>query len=163
MRISLRALGAAACTYLAGAALGADAPLPRALDQAAADSLAEHCFARSQTNSWPPFTIAVVDTGGALLLLRRQDGASPVTVDAALLKARTAARAGAPTQALVALSQDAPTRDLLLLLQLTDDPGGLPITAGGRVIGAIGVSGGSAEQDVGCANVGLAVLNGEKK
>jgi uncharacterized protein GlcG (DUF336 family) len=163
MRISLRALGAAACAYLAGAALGADAPLPRPLDQASADSMAERCFAGSHANSWPPFTIAVVDTGGALLLLRREDGASPVTADAALLKARTAARSGAPTQALVAMSQDSPTRDLLLLLQLTDDPGGIPIKAGGRVIGAIGVSGGSAEQDVGCANLGLAVLNGEKK
>jgi uncharacterized protein GlcG (DUF336 family) len=80
-----------------------------------------------------------------------------------LLKARTATRFGAPTQALVAMSQDSPTRDLMLLLQLTDDPGGVPIKVGGRVIGAIGVSGGAAEQDVDCATAGVAVPTAEKK
>jgi uncharacterized protein GlcG (DUF336 family) len=125
--------------------------------------MAEQCFAGSHVNSWPALTIAVVDAGGALVLLRRQDGAASVTVDAALLKARTAIRFGATTQALMAMGQDPPTRDLMMLLQLTDDPGGVPLKVAGRVIGAIGVSGGTAEQDVGCANVGMAVLAAEKK
>jgi glc operon protein GlcG len=162
MRISLRAFSVAAAAIVTGAVLAADAP-PRLLDQAGAESMIEQCFARSHANAWPPFSIAVVDAGGALVLLRRQDGASAVTAEAALLKARTATRFGAPTQTLVAMSQDSPTRDLMLLLQLTDDPGGVPIKVDGRVIGAIGVSGGAAEQDVGCANVGVAVLTAEKK
>jgi glc operon protein GlcG len=164
MRISLRVcrVAAAAAAVVSGVVLAADTR-PRLLDQAWAESMIEQCFARSDTNGWPPFSIAVVDAGGAVVLLRRQDGASSVTAEAAVLKARTAARFGGPTQELVALSQDSPTRDLMLLLQLTDDPGGIPIKVGGRVIGAIGVSGGAADQDVGCANVGVSVPTAEKK
>jgi len=151
-----------AAAIASGAALAAD-ELPRSLNQAWAESMIEQCLARSHANGWPPFTIAVVDAGGALVLLRRQDGASAITADAALLKARTAMRFGGPTQALVALSLDSPTRDLMLLLQLTDDPGGVPIKVGTQVVGAIGVSGGAAEQDVGCANVGVALPATERK
>jgi glc operon protein GlcG len=125
--------------------------------------MAQRCFGHSRANAWPPFTIAVVDAGGVLVSLRRQDGASPVTAEAALLKARTASRSGAPTQGLAAMSQDAPTRDLMLLLQLTDDPGGVPVKSAGRVIGAIGVSGGTADQDMGCANLAIGAWTGEKK
>jgi uncharacterized protein GlcG (DUF336 family) len=163
MRLSRRLAAIAGSVFSLNAVLAADTPPARFVDQALAESMAEQCFAHSHSNSWPALTIAVVDAGGALILLRRQDGAASVTVDAALLKARTATRFGATTQALVAMSQDSPTRDLMLLLQLTDDPGGVPLKVAGRVIGAIGVSGGTAEQDVGCANVGMAVLTAEKK
>jgi uncharacterized protein GlcG (DUF336 family) len=159
--MSERALGAAAWVLVAGVAL-ADAP-PPSINQALADSMAQQCFASSRARAWPPFTIAVVDAGGALVLLRRQDGASSVTADAALLKARTAMRFGAPTEALVAMSQDSPSRDLMLMLQLTDDPGGMPLKSGGRIIGAVGVSGGAAEQDVGCATLAAAALTLEQK
>jgi len=133
------------------------------IDQALAESMVQQCMVRSHANAWPPFTLAVVDEGGALVLLRRQDGASPVTADVALMKARTALRFGAPTQALVAMSEDAPTRDLLILLQLTDDPGGMPVKSGGRIIGAIGVSGGAVAQDVGCATVAIDALTAVKQ
>lgn len=157
-RATFSLIGAAAL------AVGARAETPvRHLDAALADALLGRCLAQSQPNAWPPFSIALVDAGGTLVLLRRQDGASAVTVDAALLKARTAARAGAPTQALLAMTRDAPTRDLLLLLQLTDDPGGVPLKSGGAVLGAIGVSGGTAQQDVGCAAAAIAQLTGDTK
>jgi uncharacterized protein GlcG (DUF336 family) len=162
MRISLRLCSVAAAIIVSGIVLAADAP-PRLLNQVWAESMIEQCFAGSHTNGWPPFSIAVVDAGGAVVLLRRQDGASAVTAEAALLKARTATRFGGSTQELVAMSQDPPTRDLMLLLQLTDDPGGISIKVGGRIIGAIGVSGGAAEQDVGCANLGVSVPTAEKK
>ena len=163
MRISLRALCGVVCAGIIGAAPAADAPPGQSIDAAAADSMAQQCFGHSRANSWPPFTMAVVDAAGALVLLRRQDGASSVTAEAALLKARTASRLGAPTQALAAMGQDPPTRDLLLLLQLTDDAGGVPVKSAGRIIGAIGVSGGTADQDVGCANLAVGALTGEKK
>ncbi len=129
-----------------------------ALDLALAGSMGERCFNHPVKNGWPPFSIAIVDAGGALLDFRRQDGASTVTAEAAVMKARTSARVAAPTGALVAMSQDPPTRDLFLLLQLTDDPGGIPLRHAGHLIGAIGVSGGTAEQDIGCANLAASVL-----
>src|SRR4051794_24342078 len=97
------------------------------LTQALAEIMAQRCLSESRSKGWPAFTIAVVDVSGALILLRRQDAAAPVTADVAALKAKSAVRTGAPTQALATMGQDPPTRDLFLLLQLTDDPGGLPI------------------------------------
>jgi glc operon protein GlcG len=133
------------------------------LPQALAESMAQRCFSQSSTQGWPPFTIAIVDAGATLILLRRQDAASAVTAEVAALKAKTAVRAGAPTQALATMGQDPPTRDLFLLLQLTDDPGGLPIRFNGRLVGAIGVSGGTADQDIGCATAAMGALPAEKK
>ena len=133
------------------------------LSQALAESMAQRCLSESKSKGWPAFTIAVVDVSGALILLRRQDAAAPVTADVAALKAKSAARTGAPTQALATMGQDPPTRDLFLLLQLTDDPGGLPIRINGRVVGAIGVSGGTADQDIGCATAASGALPPEKK
>jgi glc operon protein GlcG len=163
MRNSLRTLCGIACAAVIGGASAADAPPRQSIDDAAAESMAQQCFGHSRANTWPPFTIAVVDAGGSLIFLRRQDGASPVTAEAAVLKARTASRSGAPTQALAGMSQDPPTRDLLLLLQLADDPGGVPLISAGRIIGALGVSGGTAEQDVGCANLAAGAWAGERK
>jgi glc operon protein GlcG len=105
----------------------------------------------------------VVDAGGALILLRRADTAAPVTAEVAGLKARSAARTGAPTQMLAKMGEDPPTRDLFLLLQLTDDPGGLPVMMNGRLVGAIGVSGGTADQDMSCATAAAGALPPEKK
>ncbi len=140
----------------------AEPPL-RILDAALAESMLSQCLEKSGAKSWPPFTIAFVDSGGAPILLKRQNGASPVTADAALLKARTAVRIGIATQSLIALAQDAPNRDLLLMLQMTDDPGGVPLRSSGVLIGAIGVSGGTAEQDTGCADAAIAKLTANAK
>jgi glc operon protein GlcG len=138
-------------------------PEAAALTQGLAESMAQHCLSESKGKAWPAFAIAVVDVSGALILLRRQDAAAPVTAEVAALKARSAVRTGAPTQALATMGQDAPTRDLFLLLQLTDDPGGLPVRINGRVVGAIGVSGGTADQDIGCATAAAGALPAEKK
>ncbi|HWG71746.1 MAG TPA: heme-binding protein [Steroidobacteraceae bacterium] len=126
----------------------ASAPL---LAQDVARRMAMRCLERSKSNGWPPFSIAIVDSSGALILFHREDGAVAVTADAAILKARTSARAGISSRDMGAMSRDQPTRDLFILLQLTDDPGGVPVLRSGRVVGAVGVSGGSAEQDTGCA------------
>jgi glc operon protein GlcG len=140
-----------------------EAAASASLTQALAESMAQHCLSESKNKGWPAFTIAVVDVSGALILLRRQDAAAPVTAEVAALKAKSAVRTGAPTQALATMGQDPPTRDLFLLLQLTDDPGGLPVRINGRVVGAIGISGGTADQDIGCATAAAGALPAEKK
>jgi len=133
------------------------------LTQALAESMAQRCLSDSRSKGWPAFTVAVVDTGGALIFLRRSDAAAPVTAEVAALKAKSAVRTGAPTQMLAKMGEDPPTRDLFLLLQLTDDPGGLPVRINGRLVGAIGVSGGTADQDIGCATAAVGALPAEKK
>ena len=149
--------------FLPTGAMRAAEPEPPALTQALAESMAQHCLSESRSKGWPAFSIAVVDVSGALILLRRQDAAAPVTAEVAALKAKSAVRTGAPTQALATMGQDPPTRDLFLLLQLTDDAGGLPVRINGRVVGAIGVSGGTADQDIGCATAASGALPLEKK
>lgn len=115
------------------------------------------CLEHAASEKYPPMSIGVIDASGALVAFKRQDGASPATAEAALLKARTSARVHAPTAALASVAAgDATYRDAFIVLQFTTLTGGIPIAdPDGRVIGAIGVSGGLAEQDARCAEKAL--------
>jgi uncharacterized protein GlcG (DUF336 family) len=144
----------------AGQCVHAEAPELSFLRLATANAMAESCFAQAHLKRWPPFSIAIVDSAGYLIVFRRQDGASSVSEGAAILKARTAARSGIATGDLAAVSQDAPTRDLFILLQLTNAPGGMPFKQAGHIVAGIGVSGGTPEQDVGCASLALNATSG---
>ncbi|RED16774.1 GlcG/HbpS family heme-binding protein [Parasphingopyxis lamellibrachiae] len=104
----------------------------------------------------PAMSIAVVDEGGFPLCLERMDGAGLMTAKVAAEKARTAALLRAPSRVLADRVATDPA-----LLRLTDYlpmAGGLPIMAEGRCIGAIGVSGGTPEQDEQVGQAGLAAL-----
>jgi len=103
---------------------------------------------------------AVTDASGVLAAFLRMPGAFLHSVDNAIDKAYTAARFGfAPAQWAEVLKGDEALR-----LGMPVRPrnvvfgGGLPIREGGALIGGIGVSGGSAEQDADCARAGLAAL-----
>ncbi len=110
----------------------------------------------------PPGNIAVVDDGAHLLTFARMDGAKPASVEIAITKARAAALRRAPT--------GAPTREgqqnLLLAVglavarpdQQTPVRGGVPLVVDGEVIGAIGVSAGSEEEDADVARAGASAL-----
>lgn len=132
---------------------GAGADPASSLSLKAADAMIARCVSHAGEKHFPPLSIAVIDLTGTLIAFVRQDGASPVTGDAALLKARTVVRARLPTSAFGAvLARDAATRDAFLVLGLTSIPGGVPVRQAGQdVIGAIGVSGGSDQQDEACA------------
>lgn len=103
---------------------------------------------------------AVVDIGGNLTAFLRMPGAFLHSIGIAQDKAYTAAGFGMPTEQLFSLVGD----NLALREGLTGRPrlvmfgGGLPIKVKGRVIGGIGVSGGSEDQDRHCAVAGLAAL-----
>ncbi len=107
-----------------------------------------------------PMNIAVVDDGGHLVAFVRMDGAIKASVDISIRKARTSILMNAPTGALMALVQ--PGAELYGLEQTSGGMvifgGGIPLTVDGVVIGAIGVSAGSVEQDVAVAEAGFAAL-----
>jgi uncharacterized protein GlcG (DUF336 family) len=106
-----------------------------------------------------PLVVAVVDAGGNLTALDRQDDALLVSIDLARDKAFSAVAVKADTAAIGSLSQ--PGAELFGLGRacggrIVTFGGGLPILENGRVVGGIGVSGGSVDQDTACAAAGLA-------
>jgi uncharacterized protein GlcG (DUF336 family) len=107
--------------------------------------------------------IAVVDAGGNLKTFARMDGAWLGSIDIATTKARTARYFDLPTEELGKLSQPGGP---LYGIEVSNDglitfPGGLPLKADdGTVIGAIGVSGSTVEDDRAVAAVGAAALGG---
>ncbi|KEA61984.1 Protein GlcG [Marinobacterium lacunae] len=104
-------------------------------------------------------SIAICDAGGHLLQFCRMDGAFVGSADIAMRKANTSAMFNAPSGVLGELVR----KKALTGFELSNDGlmlfgGGLPIRIDGELIGAIGVSGGSAEQDVDVATEALEVL-----
>jgi uncharacterized protein GlcG (DUF336 family) len=108
--------------------------------------------------------VAVVDSGGNLAAFLRMPGAFLHSIDIAIDKAYTAAGFGFPTgawsEALKAHSS-AVQVGLPLRPRLVAFGGGLPVRNGDEVIGGIGVSGGSEEQDETCATAGLDAIRDE--
>ena len=102
----------------------------------------------------------VVDAGGNRVAFLRGDGAFLPSGEIARDKAYTAAGFGAPTGVLYQVL--AAEADVLAGISAQPGvalfPGGLPISVDGAVIGGIGVSGASAEQDEICARAGLAAI-----
>lgn len=107
-------------------------------------------------NGWA-VSIAVVDDGGHLLGMLRLDGAFPLCAEIAMGKARFSALGRWDTGMIEELvNQGAPS--FLSLAEGVKVKGGTPIRVDGQVIGAIGVSGVTAEQDLETAQAGLAAL-----
>lgn len=102
-------------------------------------------------------SIATVDAGGYPLALQRMDGAGLLTAEVALKKSRTAALLRAPSRVLAERIPGDPA--LLALTDYLPMAGGIPVTTqDGAVAGAIGISGGTAEQDERVAAAALAAL-----
>jgi len=147
----------AATLSLLTLAIGANAATPTPITQqnvslALADGLIQQaldaCHAQNRTA-----VVAVVDRGGNLVALRRDDNVGPHNTLAAQRKAFTALSSKTPTRLFAERAASTPdaanlnTLDELLLLG-----GGVPLKVGDEVIGAIGVAGaGGAKNDEACA------------
>jgi len=106
-----------------------------------------------------PMNIAIVDGGANLKAFHRMDDAWLGSIDIAIKKAKTARYFDMETGAIGELSQ--PGQPLYMIEVsnggLITFPGGVPIkSADGKIVGAIGVSGGSVEQDREVALAGIA-------
>jgi uncharacterized protein GlcG (DUF336 family) len=106
-------------------------------------------------------TIVVLDVTGTVCAAARMDGSRTITYEIALAKANTAREFQTSTDELkervkpenkIAIAQLAPRIAFL--------GGGVPIAQDGSVVGAIGASGGTEEQDVECAERALAAATG---
>jgi uncharacterized protein GlcG (DUF336 family) len=168
----LRGLGAAG---LAAAGLAAVAPLPSDAAQPAGSALSTQDLSLAQAQAIiqaaiakatalnTKVDIAVVDAGANLKAFVRMDGAWLGSIDIAQRKARTARFFDLPTGELGKLSQPGGP---LYQIEVSNGglitfPGGLPLKADeGTVIGAIGVSGSTVENDHAVARAGASALGG---
>ena len=105
--------------------------------------------------------VAVVDEGNNLKAFIAMDGAWLGSIDVAQSKAFTARAFDMPTKTLAPLAQ--PDQPLFGINagnagKLIIFPGGIPLQRGNRIVGAIGVSGGSVEQDQEVAEAGVSAF-----
>jgi uncharacterized protein GlcG (DUF336 family) len=142
---------------LAGAMIIASAASAQMLDKktlslAEAMKVSAAAQEEAKKNNWT-MAIAIVDDGGNLILLHKMDETQLGSIRVALDKAESSLRFKRPTKAFedgVAGGRNA----ILGLTGATPIEGGLPIMSGGKIIGAIGISGGSAAQDGQVAKAG---------
>lgn len=109
-----------------------------------------------------PMNVAVVDAGRELKAFSRMDDAWIGSIDIAINKAYTAASFKMSTQDLAQMAQ--PNEGSLYGIHVTNDSrivvfaGGIPLQRGSEIVGAIGVSGGTVDQDQQVAEAGIKAL-----
>jgi glc operon protein GlcG len=127
---------------------------PITLDQAKKVAAAAEAEAKKNNlNS----AFAIVEPNGALVYFAKMDGTQYAAINVAMDKATSAALYRRPTAAFDAGLRAGNTY-LLTLRGMNAVPGGIPIVADGKLIGAIGVSGGSGPEDANVAQVGAVAL-----
>jgi uncharacterized protein GlcG (DUF336 family) len=117
----------------------------KALTLEAAKRLASVAEAEALKNKWT-MVVAIVDDGGNLVYLQRMDNTQIGSIEVALQKAKTAIAFKRPTKAFEDQVAQGKT-DILGVPGVIPVEGGLPLVVDGQCIGAIGVSGGTRQQD----------------
>jgi len=126
----------------------------------AARRIVEAAGARARDLGLKPLTIAVLDAGGAVKLLERADGCSPLRPEIAIGKAHGAVAMGLGSRALFRRAQEQPyfiqAMNGLAKGSLVPVPGGVLIRGtDGAILGAVGITGDSSDNDEACAVAGI--------
>jgi len=123
-----------------------------------AKKVADAALAPARANGWT-VVVAIVDTGGFLVYLEKLDQTQVGSVAIAEDKARSSAIFKRPTKMFhERLARGGDGMIVLGLKGAIPVEGGLPILVDGKLIGALGVSGGSSAEDEVCAEAGAAAL-----
>jgi glc operon protein GlcG len=124
-----------------------------AINVTTAKKISSGVVAECQKNRWN-VAVAVVDNHGFLVYFERMENTQTASMDIAIGKARAAAMYRRTTRVFMdAINKGGPAT--ATLPGTFASPGGVPIMAGGNVIGGLGVSGVTGDQDEQCAMVGL--------
>ena len=145
-----------AVVLLGAMAADAQEPMPygAAITLEQAKDVMAGAEAEAERNNWP-VVIAIVDTGGNLVMLQRLDNAQFGSVEVARQKAWSAAAFRRPTKVFQeAIAGGGANLRLLRLEGASPLEGGIPLVVDGQIIGAIGVSGVTSEQDAQIAQAG---------
>jgi uncharacterized protein GlcG (DUF336 family) len=124
-----------------------------------AKKVAAAAAAEATKRKWMGMCIAVVGPSGDLVYFEKADGCQFASISISQHKARTAARYRRPTVVFERLLGKGPFFSYLPTLDdVIASRGGNPLVVGGKVIGAIGVSGGTGSQDDTISQAGVAAL-----
>jgi uncharacterized protein GlcG (DUF336 family) len=113
--------------------------------------------AEAKRRNWK-MNIAVVDTNGELVHFSRMEGAQIASGSISVGKARTAARFRRESRLFYNVYETGHAYTGTLDPTLVASPGGFPIVEGGKLIGAVGCSGGTGDQDATICKVGAEVV-----
>ena len=140
----------------------AESVLPvKTMTLALAEQILDAARAQAQAEGWR-MSLAVMDAAGNLVAMIRMDGARWMTAQVAQAKAFTAVTFRRSSAAVEELAEQRP--DLFeSLVTLIDRPlllagGGLPVIVNGELLGGVGASGGTEDQDIDCVEVGLSAI-----
>lgn len=123
-----------------------------------AKKAAAAAIAEAKKNNWT-MALAVVDPNGTLVYYEKLDNTQIGSAQVAINKARSSAIYKRPTKAFEdALAKGGDGLRVLRLEGAIPVEGGVPIVMDGKIVGAIGMSGGSSAQDAQCAQVGADAL-----
>jgi glc operon protein GlcG len=115
-------------------------------------------IAEARKNNWN-MAIAIVDTAGDLVYFEKMDDTQIGSVQVAQSKARSAARFKRATKVFQdALAAGGEGLRILALDGAIPVEGGIPLVVGGKIVGAIGASGGTSQQDGDVAQAGVSAI-----
>jgi len=127
-----------------------------------AEQLCAKVQERAVEHGLAPIAIVIIDSGGHMVLAKREDGATMIRIDVATAKAWTALSLGSPSRAFAEVAKERPqfaaALGQLSPIGMIPAAGGLLIVDHGQVLGAIGVSGDTSDND---ETVGLDALSAE--
>jgi glc operon protein GlcG len=124
----------------------------------AAKKIVVPALAEARKNSWT-MAVAIVDSSGDLVYFERMDNTQLGSVDMAIAKARSAARYKRPTKVFQdTLAAGGDGLRTLGLQGAVPVEGGVPLVMDGKIVGAIGLSGGTSAQDAQCANAAASLV-----
>jgi uncharacterized protein GlcG (DUF336 family) len=148
----------ACAMVLSAAAASAQMPNPYGASIGAdnAKKVAASALAEAKKNGWTQ-AAAVVDTAGDLVYFEKMDGTQAASIDIAIDKARASVRFKRPTKVLQdQLAAGGEGWRFLTLRGVVAAEGGVPLLMDGKIVGALGISGGTGAQDGQAANAGVA-------
>lgn len=123
-----------------------------------AQAALQAAVAEAGKRGWP-LNIAVADSGGNLVTFLRMDGAQLASIAIAEHKARAAVKFRRPTRFFEDVLQMKDYKYVLSLDDIIASRGGIPLIEDGKIIGAIGCSGGTGSQDEVVCTAGAATIN----
>jgi glc operon protein GlcG len=135
-------------------------PYGAPIDLAHAQAAIQTAMDEARSHGWA-VNVAVVDSGANLVAFGRMDGAQIGSITISEHKARTAVKFRRPTRVFEDGVQKSGNLYVMTLDDVIASRGGIPLVQDGKLIGAIGCSGGTGSQDEVACTAGAATINGK--